>query len=123
MILTLNNLVQSLIGKRAKADHPMTVINPEEYFIIIEAKIEDNKILVRGDKTAWFSGEMIEIDLDNKSRLNKVQNLDRDNEVYTVKVNGAPFYCECGCNVFNKPDNNRPKLYECNACGLWYEGY
>lgn len=36
-----------------------------------------------------------------------------------LKVDGKPFRCECGCNVFTKVSDVR---YECNACEQLYEG-
>lgn len=33
------------------------------------------------------------------------------------RVNGVPFRCPCGCNVFTKEREHR---YSCNACGEWY---
>jgi hypothetical protein len=36
-------------------------------------------------------------------------------------VNGQRFRCNCGGNVFHKPDACRPEIYECNGCGEWYE--
>ncbi len=39
-------------------------------------------------------------------------------ETVMPRVNGKPFRCECGCNVFTKLDN----FYRCNACSLEYEG-
>lgn len=38
-----------------------------------------------------------------------------------IKVAGKPFRCKCGCNVFHHPEE-RPEVYECNACEQWYEG-
>jgi len=37
-----------------------------------------------------------------------------------LKVEGKPFRCSCGCNVFHHPTNDAD-LYECNACGTQYE--
>jgi hypothetical protein len=39
---------------------------------------------------------------------------------FTLKDMGNPFRCECGCNVFHKPDDTDLDLYECNGCGDWY---
>jgi len=38
-------------------------------------------------------------------------------EQATLRVNGEPFRCLCGCNVFTKEREHR---YSCNACGEWY---
>ena len=39
-----------------------------------------------------------------------------------VKIGGKTFRCHCECNVFHHP-KERPDVYECNACGEWYEGF
>ncbi len=39
----------------------------------------------------------------------------------TVRVGGKPFRCPCGCNVFHHP-GGRTYVYECNACGTWFNG-
>ena len=39
---------------------------------------------------------------------------------FMLKVGGKHFRCECGCNVFHKPDDADLELYECNSCGNWY---
>lgn len=52
----------SLIGKLASANHPLTCLNPEETFEIVDVKIENSehhnfgKISVRGEETCWFTG-------------------------------------------------------------------
>lgn len=40
---------------------------------------------------------------------------------YMLYVGGAKtsFHCECGCNVFHHPEE-KPTVYECNACRRWY---
>lgn len=43
-------------------------------------------------------------------------------ENFMPKINGHHFVCNCGCNVFHKPDDKRLNIYECNACGTWYQG-
>ena len=40
----------------------------------------------------------------------------------TSDSNGAYFRCQCGCNVFHKPDDTKLELYQCNACDTQYEG-
>lgn len=40
-------------------------------------------------------------------------------EQFILKLQGAPYKCACGCNVFTKPTLN---VYRCNACGECYEG-
>ncbi len=44
-----------------------------------------------------------------------------DIENFTVRVGGKLFRCSCGCNVFHKPDQRFPGLYECNACEARFE--
>ena len=50
-----------LIGKTAKADHPITCMNPEDTFTIVQVRVEvsshqedGHKVLVRGENTMWF---------------------------------------------------------------------
>ncbi len=35
------------------------------------------------------------------------------------RVNGKPFKCDCGCNVFTKTE---PLKYRCNSCEATYTG-
>jgi hypothetical protein len=37
---------------------------------------------------------------------------------FMLKEAGKPYRCECGCNVFHKPDDQRLHIYECNSCGV-----
>lgn len=44
-----------------------------------------------------------------------------------VKVNGVPFRCNCGCNVFRHPYDPKTQTpildkYNCNGCGTTYTG-
>ncbi len=39
----------------AEADHPITCLNPDRYFHVIDWKTEGGKLYVRGEKTMWFS--------------------------------------------------------------------
>lgn len=41
-------------------------------------------------------------------------------ETFLLRDERGPFRCECGANVFRAL--HRPHAYECNACGVWYEG-
>lgn len=42
---------------------------------------------------------------------------------YVVRIDGKLFRCECGCNVFRKPDpEHKPKLFCCNSCGAHWVG-
>lgn len=59
---TINNLVSQLVGMRACADHPITVLNPEPYFVIKEAKIDfDGEVSVRGERTCWFGANCVHV--------------------------------------------------------------
>lgn len=42
-------------------------------------------------------------------------------ENFMLRIGGKPYRCECGCNVFHKPDNKRLDLYECNGCEQRFE--
>ena len=50
-----------LIGLTVEANHPITCANPEKHFVVKEARVEDNRIFVRGENTIWFGGGMIKI--------------------------------------------------------------
>ena len=39
-----------------------------------------------------------------------------------VKINGESFRCDCGCNVFHKPDKDNENKYVCNSCYATYTG-
>lgn len=39
----------------------------------------------------------------------------------TIKLEGKPFRCSCGANVF-KSFINHPSYYRCNGCGTIFEG-
>jgi hypothetical protein len=43
-------------------------------------------------------------------------------ENFMPQIGGKSFRCDCTCNVFHKPNENRPELYECNGCGERYIG-
>ncbi|AVQ81695.1 hypothetical protein C4F17_12450 [Variovorax sp. PMC12] len=44
------------IGARVKANYPITVLNPTEYFTVSEMRMNsDGRIAVRGEDTCWFS--------------------------------------------------------------------
>lgn len=40
---------------------------------------------------------------------------------FILKVGGKSYRCDCGCNVFHKPDRKRLDLYQCNACEQRFE--
>jgi len=43
-------------------------------------------------------------------------------ENFVQMVGGKSFRCECGANVFHKPDKADLMLYKCNSCGNEYRG-
>lgn len=62
MIPSVENLVASLIGMRASANHPITCLNPDPYFIVKEARLEsDGRVSVRGEKTMWFGEGIVHV--------------------------------------------------------------
>jgi len=74
MQLTLENVLKNaLVGKIAKADHPITCINPEEYFEIVEAKLDtysgEVKLYVKGENTCWFNSNMATLIADSWKAL------------------------------------------------------
>jgi predicted RNA-binding Zn-ribbon protein involved in translation (DUF1610 family) len=55
--------------------------------------------------------------------MNSVKNADGSLAQFMPKVNGKTFVCpDCGCNVFHKPDDTRPFLYQCNGCDAVFSG-
>ncbi|MCK5021595.1 MAG: hypothetical protein KAS32_31595 [Candidatus Peribacteraceae bacterium] len=40
---------------------------------------------------------------------------------FTLKIGGERHRCECGCNVFHKPDETKSYLYKCNCCPYEFE--
>jgi hypothetical protein len=40
---------------------------------------------------------------------------------FMLRVGGKRFFCPCGCNVFHKPDNREPELYQCNCCNTQFQ--
>ena len=40
---------------------------------------------------------------------------------FMLRINGKPYRCDCGCNVFHKPDRRYLDLYECNGCEQRFE--
>lgn len=55
--------------------------------------------------------------MNTNSRLTPVLGVDNKIKQFIIKS----FTCHCSCNVFHKPDDTRLNLYECDACGEWYE--
>jgi hypothetical protein len=62
---SVDNLLRTLIGRTAEADHPVTVLNPSKTFRIDDVKLErrgkDMKVFVKGIHTCWFGEEMIKV--------------------------------------------------------------
>lgn len=57
------DVIEILLSKWVKVDHPITCSNPSEYFEIKQVKCEGNpmniKIYVRGEDTMWFNTNLI----------------------------------------------------------------
>jgi hypothetical protein len=54
-------LEQAFVGREAKADHPITCLNPEATFIIKQVRLEDGGIAVRGERTMWFGDSCFQL--------------------------------------------------------------
>lgn len=54
-------MTEIAIGSRVKVDHPITVLNPDEYFEVVDIKYDTgaNKCWIRGENTCWFNANMI----------------------------------------------------------------
>lgn len=50
-----------LVGKIVKVSHPITCLNPDEYFEVVELQYDQyaDKVWIRGDNTCWFNIDMI----------------------------------------------------------------
>lgn len=65
--------------------------------------------------------KLAQLVLEARLPIKPVRNLDGSLENFTVRIAGKLHRCECGCNVFHKPDDKNLDLYECNACGQQFE--
>jgi hypothetical protein len=65
-----------ILGRRVKADHPVTCLNPEETFIVTEVNFDAHSIngpsfYVKGENTMWFAEGLVELeDLPKKHEKN-----------------------------------------------------
>ncbi len=65
----LTTLRNHLIGRLAITNHPITVLNPEETFGIVDVNLEHDpdleygRIFVRGEKTCWFGQDSFKINV------------------------------------------------------------
>ena len=50
--LSVFNLLR---GKQLSADHPITCLNPTEWFTPVTVKVENGSIWVRSTSTCWFA--------------------------------------------------------------------
>lgn len=47
-------------GTRVRSSHPITALNPDDIFEVLEVKIDGNgSAVVRGEKTCWFGVKML----------------------------------------------------------------
>lgn len=53
--------MQISIGSVVKVSHPVTCLNPDEYFQIAEMRYDlaSDKTWIRGENTCWFNANMI----------------------------------------------------------------
>lgn len=49
------------IGSKVKVNHPITCLNPDEYFEVVDMQFDPitNRCSVIGANTCWFGGTMI----------------------------------------------------------------
>lgn len=67
------------IGTKVKANHPITCINPEEYFAVHEIQAFGGNITVRGEDTCWFGMNTIAAPQPPQSiEADKVRELEKD---------------------------------------------
>lgn len=55
------NQMNVKVGSKVKVSHPITVLNPDEYFTITQIEFENypKKIWICGENTCWFNSDMI----------------------------------------------------------------
>lgn len=51
-------LLKMLSGRLFSADHPISDLNPAEWFQVKQVKIEGSRIFIAGEHTCWFSINM-----------------------------------------------------------------
>lgn len=68
--MSVEGIVQNwLVGQYCRVNHPVTVLNPDDGFMIKEVKIEldENlpfgRISVRGENTCWFGQNSFKVDI------------------------------------------------------------
>lgn len=54
-------MAEVTIGSVVKVDHPITCLNPKEYFRVdyMRYDVSRNKTYLRGEDTCWFNADMI----------------------------------------------------------------
>ena len=52
---------------------------------------------------------------------NPVLNEDGSLHQFTLNIEGKPYRCKCGCNVFHKPNKEKLMVYQCNSCKEIFE--
>lgn len=73
----MNNLAFLLAGIECKADHPITCLNPSEWFTPVDLRgeyrnwEEKHMLFVRGEHTCWFRLDQVEIRRVNKPEIVK----------------------------------------------------
>lgn len=61
MTLHEESILQLLQGKELKAAHPITCLNPDEWFKPVAVDVTDSKVWVSGANTCWFAISMCEV--------------------------------------------------------------
>ncbi len=52
---------------------------------------------------------------------NAVKTADGKLDNFMIRLSEKPYRCECGCNVFHKPNKDRMDIFRCNSCGVTFE--
>ena len=52
---------RGILGKMVKANHPITCLNPDEWFEVINAREDEGAVYVIGRKTFWFRLSQCEV--------------------------------------------------------------
>lgn len=75
------------IGTTVKAKHPITCINPEEYFAVDEIQAFGGNITVRGENTCWFGMNTIAAPQSKSIEADKVRELEKEVSLWKSRAN------------------------------------
>lgn len=100
-----------------------SMTNPRlvENDVIFDTNLGDVSLSINAIRNILSFSTDIIAGMSERENVEPVLNPDGSKAQFLPKINGVGFRCNCGCNVFHKPDRKIPSIYECNACGIEYE--